>query len=59
MHEIQRDRACFIFKSIIEERLSAAGLLGRKEQLHAQALQEMGHVLERGGIELVAETGDE
>ena len=59
MHEVQRDRARFIFKPIVEERLSAAGLFGWKKQLHAQALQEMSHVSERGGVELVTKTGNE
>ncbi len=51
--------ARFILKAVVEERLSAAGLFGREEQFHAQALQEMGHVLERGSVELVAQAGDE
>ena len=59
MQEIQRHGTCFLLKSIIEERLSAAGLFGRKDQFHAEALQDMGHLLERRGIELVTQAGDE
>src|SRR5687768_12534153 len=58
MQEVLGDRACLVFKPIIEERLSAAGLLRRKDHVHAKTLQNVGHVLQRRGIELVAKTGD-
>ncbi len=59
MHEIESDRACFVLKSIVEERLPAACLLGWEGHIHTQPLQEMGLILERGGVELVTKTGDE
>ena len=59
VHKIECNRPRFVFKAVVEERLSAAGLFGGKEQLHAQALQEMSHILERSGVELVTKTGDE
>jgi hypothetical protein len=46
-------------ESIVEMRLSATGLFVRKGQFHAQSFQEMRHILERSGVELVAKTGDE
>src|SRR6186997_3385398 len=58
MQKIQRNRARLIFKPIIEERLPAAGLFGRKSQFHPEALEDAGHILKRGGIELIAETGN-
>ena len=58
MQKIQRNRTCLIFKPVVKERLSAAGLFGRKDQLHPEALQDAGHILERGRIELIAETGN-
>ena len=57
-HEIQRHRAAFVLKAIVEERLAAAGLLHWKDEFYAQALEEPGHVLERRSIELVAEAGN-
>jgi hypothetical protein len=58
-HKVQRDRPGLIFKTIIEERLSTAGLLGRENQFHAETFQDAGHVLKRGCVELIAETGNE
>ena len=55
--EIQRYRARLIFKAVIEEWLPATGLFERKDQFHIEIFQDAGHVLKRGGIELVAETG--
>jgi hypothetical protein len=57
--EVQRDRAGLILESIIEERLSAAGLFRREGQFHAEALQDAGHVLKRPRMELIPKTGDE
>ena len=45
--------------AIVEKRLSTADLLRREDHFKAQALPQVGHVLERFGIELVAEAGDE
>ena len=58
-HEIQRDRACLLFESIIEEGLSAAGLFRREGQCHAKPLQDVGHMLKCPRMELITETGDE
>jgi deoxyribodipyrimidine photolyase len=59
LHKIQRHGTCFLLKSIIEERLSAAGLFGREDQFYAKTLQDTGHILKCRGIELVTETGNE
>jgi hypothetical protein len=59
MHEIQCNRPCLLFKAIIEERLSAAGLFWRKNQFHPQSLQNASHILKRGSVELVTEAGNE
>ena len=59
MHEIQCDWPGLVFESVVEERLSTAGLFRRKGQFHTQALEDARHVLEGGGIELVPETGNE
>lgn len=59
MHEVQGNRARLVFKAVVEKRLSAAGLFGRECQFHAQTLQDVSHILKRGGVELVAKTGNE
>ncbi len=58
MHEVQRDGTRLIFKAIVEERLSTTGLFGREDQVHAETLQNVRHILERGRIKLIAEAGD-
>jgi hypothetical protein len=57
MHKVQSDRPRLIFKSVVEERLSTTGLFGRKNQFHAQALQNTSHILKSRAIELIAEAG--
>ena len=59
MHKVQCNRTRLIFEAIVEEWLSTAGLLRREGQFHSQVLQDMGHILKRGCIELIAETGKE
>lgn len=58
VHEIQRHGSGLIFEAVIEERLSATGLFGRKNQFDAELLEEARHILKRGCIELIAKTGD-
>ena len=48
-----------IFEAVIEQRLSATGLFGRKDQFHTKPLQQVGHILEGGCVKLVAKTGEE
>ena len=55
--EVQRNRARIILKAVVEEWLPTTGLFGRKDQFDFEMFQDAGHVLKRGGIELVAETG--
>jgi hypothetical protein len=58
-HKVQGNGAGLLLEPIVEERLPTTGLFGRKNQLDAEPLQQMDHVMQRPRIELIAETGNE
>jgi hypothetical protein len=58
MRKVQSDGTRLIFETVLERRLYATALVGRKGQLHAKTLQLTSHILKHGCVELIAKTGD-